>query len=87
MTSTRIPIIVYHGFVNYDNIRENKISVDTSMSLFEQWMKYLNDEWFNVLLIGELLYDNNNNSLYTSRILDMRMNYSVNQITNVKISP
>jgi peptidoglycan/xylan/chitin deacetylase (PgdA/CDA1 family) len=38
-----MPIIVYHAFVPYDDIQENIIPTDTSLSLFDQEMKYLYD--------------------------------------------
>jgi peptidoglycan/xylan/chitin deacetylase (PgdA/CDA1 family) len=59
-----IPIIVYHGFVGYDNILENKNPTDTSLSLFDKEMRYLHDEGFQVLLMRDLQYDQKNNSLY-----------------------
>ena len=59
-----IPIVVYHGFVQYDNISENKNPTDTSLSLFEQEMNYLHGEGFEVSLMRDLRYDPKNNSLY-----------------------
>lgn len=58
-----IPIIVYHGFVPYENIRENKIPTDMSVSLFEKEMKYLHDNGFKVLTMADLAYDAISNSL------------------------
>jgi peptidoglycan/xylan/chitin deacetylase (PgdA/CDA1 family) len=60
-----IPIVVYHGFVQYDNILENKNPTDTSLSLFEQEMKYLHDEGFEVLLMRDLHYDQKKTILCT----------------------
>jgi len=59
-----IPIIVYHGFVSYENIRENKIPTDMSVSLFEKEMKYLHDNGFKVLTMGDLAFDAISNSLH-----------------------
>ena len=52
-----VPIIVYHGFVPYDNIEVSKIPTDTSVSLFQQEMKYLHDNGFEVLDLRDLLND------------------------------
>ena len=59
-----IPIIVYHGFVSYDNIQENRNPTDTSITLFDKEMKYLHDEGFQVLLMRDLQYDQKSNSIY-----------------------
>ncbi|MFY9967096.1 MAG: hypothetical protein WAK50_15285, partial [Nitrososphaeraceae archaeon] len=59
-----IPIIVYHGFVSYENIRENKIPTDMSVSLFEKEMKYLYDNGFKVLTMSDLAFDAISNSLH-----------------------
>jgi hypothetical protein len=59
-----IPIIVYHGFVPYDNIQENRNPTDTSITLFDKEMKYLHDEGFQALLMRDLQYDQKSNSIY-----------------------
>jgi peptidoglycan/xylan/chitin deacetylase (PgdA/CDA1 family) len=63
-TIRAIPIIVYHGFVPYDNISEKKIPTDTSVNLFNREMEYLHDNGFKVLTMADLGYDESSNSLY-----------------------
>jgi hypothetical protein len=53
-----VPIIGYHSIDN------NKTRDSTDVSLFDQEMKYLHDNGFRVLPVGELGYDTKNNVLY-----------------------
>jgi len=55
---TAIPIVVYH------KIDDSKSDYSTSVSLFNQEMKYLHDNGFKVLNISDIAYDQNNKYLY-----------------------
>ena len=80
-----IPIVVYHGFVQYDNILENKNPTDTSLSLFEQEMKYLHDEGFEVLLMRDIHYDQKKTILCTQSVATKMIDYPINRDMVVKI--
>jgi peptidoglycan/xylan/chitin deacetylase (PgdA/CDA1 family) len=53
-----IPIIIYHRIDN------SGADYSTSISLFDEEMKYLHDNGFEVLSIADIGYDENNNYLY-----------------------
>ena len=50
-----IPIVVYHTFVNYPDIRDSTRPVDVTVDLFEKEMRYLHDNNIRVLLMSDLL--------------------------------
>lgn len=49
-----IPVVVYHTFVDYPNIRESTRPVDITVELFEKEMRYLYDNNIKVLLMSDL---------------------------------
>jgi len=53
-----IPILVYHTIVTYPELTNSKRPVDTTVNLFEEEMRYLHDNGFEVLLMSDLVYDN-----------------------------
>src|SRR2546428_4534515 len=59
-----IPIIIYHNFVTYPDVRYSKDAADTTVNLFDQEMKYLHDNGFKVLTMNDIGYDSTNNALY-----------------------
>jgi peptidoglycan/xylan/chitin deacetylase (PgdA/CDA1 family) len=59
-----IPIVVYHSIVTYPDVSYSKITVDTTVNLFEAEMKYLHDNGFKVLTMADLGYDESSDSLY-----------------------
>ena len=50
-----IPVVVYHTFVNYPDIRDSTRPVDVTVELFEKEMRYLHDNNIKVLLMSDLL--------------------------------
>jgi peptidoglycan/xylan/chitin deacetylase (PgdA/CDA1 family) len=52
-----IPIVVYHTIVSYSDLTISKRPVDITVNLFEEEMKYLHDNGFNVLLMSDLVYN------------------------------
>ena len=62
-TIRAIPIIVYHAFVPIDDKGESVIPTDTSVNLFEEEMKYLHDNDFEVMTMKDLVYIQNTNTL------------------------
>jgi peptidoglycan/xylan/chitin deacetylase (PgdA/CDA1 family) len=67
-TINAIPIIVYHN-VDYKNSSSSNISPDwldstIDVNLFEQEMKYLHDNGFQVLTMSDLGYNQTSNKLY-----------------------
>jgi len=59
-----IPIVIYHNIVNLPDVSLSKDAADTTVNLFDQEMKYLNDNGFKVLTINQLGYDPINNAFY-----------------------
>jgi peptidoglycan/xylan/chitin deacetylase (PgdA/CDA1 family) len=55
-TIRAIPIIIYHDFVQIDDISKNDIPTDTSVNLFDLEMKYLHDNGFKVVTMKDLRY-------------------------------
>ena len=53
-----IPIIIYHRIGN------SGAPYSTKLSLFAEEMRYLYDNDFKVVSLGDLVYDNNTNSFY-----------------------
>jgi peptidoglycan/xylan/chitin deacetylase (PgdA/CDA1 family) len=49
-----IPIVVYHTFVDYPDIRDSTRPVDVTEELFEKEMRYLHDNNIKVLLMSDL---------------------------------
>lgn len=49
-----IPIVVYHTFVDYPDIRDSTRPVDVTVELFEKEMRYLHDNNIKVLLMSDL---------------------------------
>ncbi|MGC1131372.1 MAG: polysaccharide deacetylase family protein [Nitrososphaeraceae archaeon] len=52
-----IPIVVYHTIVTYPDLTYSKRPVDITVNLFEEEMKYLHNNGFEVLLMSDLVYD------------------------------
>lgn len=52
-----IPIVVYHTIVTYPDLTNSKRPVDITLNLFEEEMRYLYDNGFEVLLMSDLVYD------------------------------
>ncbi len=52
-----IPIVVYHTIVTYPDLTFSKRPVDTTVNLFEEEMRYLHDNGFEVLLMSDLVFD------------------------------
>ena len=68
-TINAIPIIVYHNVdyrysTNSSNIPPEWLDSTIDVNLFEQEMKYLYDNGFQVLTMSDLGYNQTNNSLY-----------------------
>lgn len=73
-TINAIPIIVYHN-IDYKNSSSSNISPDwidstIDVNLFEQEMKYLHDNGFQVLTMSDLGYNQTSNRLYIKNNTD-----------------
>jgi peptidoglycan/xylan/chitin deacetylase (PgdA/CDA1 family) len=63
-----IPIIVYHDIAtSLQDYAKPSHAASTTLDLFAQEMKYLNDNGFRVLLLNQLGYDPNNNVFHITR--------------------
>jgi hypothetical protein len=71
-TINAIPIIVYHNVdyrhgTNSSNIPPEWLDSTIDVNLFEQEMKYLHDNGFQVLTMSDLGYNQTSNSLYIKK--------------------
>jgi polysaccharide deacetylase len=62
-TINAIPIVTYHN-LTYSNNVYNQLPSTIMVPLFAQMMKYLHDNGFKVLTMGQLGYDNTKNVFY-----------------------
>ena len=63
-----IPIVIYHNLVMYRDVSLSKDAADTTANLFDYEMKYLHDNGFKVLTMGNLGYDSTKDAIYIKRV-------------------